>query len=228
MPHRLHPRNLPTSPIFPASLEARADHSLRRGTACCARCNVSNQRQSFADFMSAHSHPLIVFPDLARRNHISTRHTPKSRSRRKQTIKPSLPGARNGHCDARNSIAEVFSNRERELLESSLTHRKQRTASRSNRELSTNPRCGNSHVVDAFLPFLTGTASHTEFAVNRSKQTIARFLTGARIAQHNLNVPRSFLPVPYLQHSRRVYLGVQPLPHSTHPTPSGIMQRTCH
>jgi hypothetical protein len=68
----------------------------------------------------------------------STRFWAKSRSDRKHTTKPHLPGSRFAQCDARNSITEQLSNRELRLLETSLTPCKQTIAPRSNRELSTN------------------------------------------------------------------------------------------
>jgi hypothetical protein len=68
----------------------------------------------------------------------STRFWAKSRSDRKHTTKPCLPGSRFAHCDARTSLANTLSNRELRLLERTLTHRKQTAAPRSNRELSTN------------------------------------------------------------------------------------------
>src|SRR5271156_3764206 len=58
----------------------------------------------------------------------------------KQMTAPFLPGSRIAHCRVRSSIANLLSNRELELLEPCLTHRKQTIAHRSNRELSTN-RC---------------------------------------------------------------------------------------
>ena len=63
----------------------------------------------------------------------------------KQTTAPLLPGSRIARCHARTSIANTLSNREHQLLEPCLTHRKQTIAPRSNRELSTNPCFRNSH-----------------------------------------------------------------------------------
>src|SRR5271156_2959236 len=102
----------------------------------------------------------------------------------------------------RSTFANALSNRELQLLEPPLTHRKQTIAPRSNRELSTNPCRGNSHAVIpilTFLPglpraffakgsvctstFLTGSGSQTEFAVTHSKHTTAPFLTGSRFAR---------------------------------------------
>jgi hypothetical protein len=95
----------------------------------------------------------------------------------------------------------LFSNRELDLLERGLSHCKQRKATVSNRELWTveNPtKIVNSSsfrmseelsgpVISGtnfrrLTSFLTGTASHSEFAVTRPKQTTDEFLTGARIA----------------------------------------------
>ena len=106
----------------------------------------------------------------------------------------------------------AFSNRELELLEPSLNHRKQTVAPRSNRELSTNQYYGNSHfprvrlgrtkgllqplsrtsrlsaltqegaLITRDSSVLTGSGPQTEMAVTYRKQTPAHFLTGARIA----------------------------------------------
>jgi hypothetical protein len=93
------------------------------------------------------------------------------------------------------------SNRELDLLERHLSHCKQREATVSNRELSTvrefaapSPAVRESFAVllrgpriagcgtRPLAPFLTGSASRTEFVVTRSKQTTGEFLTGARTA----------------------------------------------
>ena len=95
----------------------------------------------------------------------------------------STPEAR---CRARTSIANALSNRELQLLEPRLIHRKQTIAPRSNRELSTNRCRGNSHAVIPVPTFLTETRSHSEFIVTHSKQTTAPFLTGSRIATKRL------------------------------------------
>ena len=194
MPHRSQLLNPPTPSIFPAGTENRADHPLRRGAACCARCNIVDKRQSLADCRSksALSHPTgsrtASAVEKPREYAHSSQFLPGSAqnvefvvTRSKQTAGEFLPGSRIGQCRARTSIAEPLSNREHELLESSLTHRKQSVASQSNRELSTNPRCGNSRSLIAVPRFLTGSASQTEFDVTHSKQTTAHFLTGARI-----------------------------------------------
>ena len=95
----------------------------------------------------------------------------------------STPEAR---CHARTPIANALSNRELQLLEPRLIHRKQTIAPRSNRELSTNRCRGNSHAVIPVPTFLTETRSHSEFIVTHSKQTTAPFLTGSRIATKRL------------------------------------------
>jgi len=98
-----------------------------------------------------------------------------------------------GACEQDSKLAPLqgLSNRELELLEPSLTHRKQTTAPRSNRELSTNPLSCNFHLSGALLSsglprqmhFLTGSTPQTEIDVTYRKQTTAHFLTGSRIAQ---------------------------------------------
>jgi hypothetical protein len=77
----------------------------------------------------------------------------------KQTTATFLPGSRfahlasrtvqrDAHSRPRTSLANALSNREHQLLEPTLTHRKQTIAPRSNRELSTNRCLRNSR----FLP----------------------------------------------------------------------------
>src|ERR1700689_270282 len=94
----------------------------------------------------------------------------------KQTTAPFLPGSRIARCHARSSSANALSNRELELLEPRLTHRKQTTAPRSNRELSTNRCRANSHAVIPILTFLTGLPR--AFFAN-SSVCAARFLPGS-------------------------------------------------
>jgi hypothetical protein len=107
----------------------------------------------------------------------------------KQTSARFLPGARiahfasrmvqrDAHCHSRSPIANALSNRELQLLEPCLIHRKQTIAPRSNRELPTNRCRVNSRAV---IPVLTGSGMQTEFAVTHSKQTTEPFLTGSRI-----------------------------------------------
>jgi hypothetical protein len=132
---------------------------------------------------------------------ISARFCPKSRSHTKQNIKPCLPGSRIAHfasprpeelrtgtvqrdaqTHARSSLTNSLSNRELQLLEPTLTHRKEMIAPRSNRELSTNP-CFRNSVLRSVWSVLTGFASQTESSVTHSKQTAETFLTGSRIAR---------------------------------------------
>jgi hypothetical protein len=94
-----------------------------------------------------------------------------------------------------------LSNRELNLLEPGLSHCKQTKATRSNRELwtvenptkiantssfQTSERLSLPVISDTnfrqLTSFLTGSASHSEFVVTRSKQTTDQFLTGSRIA----------------------------------------------
>jgi hypothetical protein len=131
---------------------------------------------------------------------ISTRFCAKSRNHTKHATKPSLPGSRiahfasprpeqlrrgalqrNAYSHPRTAFANALSNRELQLLEPRLIRRKQTTAPRSNRELSTNRCRPNSHAVIPTPTFLTETASHSKMAVTHSKQTLEKFLTGARI-----------------------------------------------
>jgi hypothetical protein len=110
-----------------------------------------------------------------------------------------------------------ISNRELDLLERALSHCKQMTATVSNRELST---VRNSTISAAraalptqgslpplwewrsrpaisdtnsrpLRPFLTGSASQTEFDVTRRKQTTEKFLTGARMHIKDLAIWRT-------------------------------------
>jgi hypothetical protein len=64
----------------------------------------------------------------------------------KQKAAPFLPGSRIARCYERSSVANALSNRELRLLEPRLTHTKQTSAPRSNRELSTNRCRANSHL----------------------------------------------------------------------------------
>ena len=110
-----------------------------------------------------------------------------------------------------------ISNRELNLLERALSHCKQTTATVSNRELSTVrystigtvlaalPARGNlsplwerrsrSAISDTnsrpVRPFLTGSASQTEFGVTPTKQTTEKFLTGARTHIKDLAIRRT-------------------------------------
>jgi hypothetical protein len=109
--------------------EKPVDHSLRRGKACCARCNAAGQRHSLAITRSMPAfasclrfqEPPVGSPtayepksipqavpttknsrEITQLSGISTRFWSKSRSYRKQTIKPFLPGSRIAQCDARS------------------------------------------------------------------------------------------------------------------------------
>jgi hypothetical protein len=108
-----------------------------------------------------------------------------------------------------------LSNRELELLERPLTHRKQTVAPRSNRELSTNQCSCNSRLTGASFPdvlprrtqylagfprasfakgsicsgaLLPGSGSQVEIAVTHSKQSTDEFLPGSRIAQSETRI----------------------------------------
>ena len=94
-----------------------------------------------------------------------------------------------------------LSNRELDLLEPHLSHCKQRKATVSNREPSTICNIGAPSALvrgtaavslrglrtagcgsRPLAPFLTGSASQTEFDVTPTKQKVGKFLTGARTA----------------------------------------------
>ena len=175
MPLRSQPRNTPTPPISLAATRSR--HS---------SCKTASPSPSAKSFLPGSGQNVECDVTLS-----------------KQTTGESLPGARTPHFGsrtlsrdaqfrARTSIAMPLSNREHELLESSLTHRKQTVVSRPNRELSTNPCRLISRVVIPIPTFLTETASQTEFTVNHSKQSTDEILTGARTAHHTLGAPPYF------------------------------------
>jgi hypothetical protein len=85
-------------------------------------------------------------------------------------------------------ICSAISNRELELLEPSLTHRKQTTAPNSNRELPTKRNSQSSQVLSPLppqirkwsRPLLPGSAQNVESDVTSTKQTTEDFLPGAR------------------------------------------------
>jgi hypothetical protein len=112
--------------------------------------------------------------------------------------------------DSKPAPLPGLSNRELELLERPLTHRKQTVAPRSNRELSTNQCSCNSRLTGVSFPdvlprqaqylagfprasfakdsicsgaLLPGSGSQVEIAVTHSKQSTDEFLPGSRIAQ---------------------------------------------
>ena len=146
----------------------------------------------------------------------------------KQKTAPFLPGARTTHCRARSSTGNPLSNRELQLLEPRLTHRKQMIAPRSNRELSTNRHRVNSHAVitiSSFLPglpraffakgsactstFLPGSGLQVEFAATHSKQTTAPLLPGSRIVTEHLVSRIIFHPVSSELFSTRRRISLQ-------------------
>ena len=152
MPHRSQPLNPPTSPISPAATRNSDSNSRTTIPSPTAKSFLPGSAQNVERYVT-HS---------------------------KQTLGEFLPGATTRQCRARTSLAIPSSNRELRLLESSLTHRKQTVASRSNRELSTKPCCANPHIPIRRAPFLTGSASHSKFDVTHSKQSPEKILTGAR------------------------------------------------
>jgi hypothetical protein len=85
-------------------------------------------------------------------------------------------------------ICSAISNRELELLEPSLTYRKQTTAPNSNRELPTKRNSQSSQVLSPLppqirkwsRPLLPGSAQNVESDVTSTKQTTEDFLPGAR------------------------------------------------
>ena len=104
-------------------------------------------------------------------------------------------------------ICSAISNREPNLLEPSLSYRKQTTAPSSNRELPTKRNSQSSQVLSPLppqihkwsRPLLTESAPQTEFNVNYRKQTTEKFLTearthirGTRFAQHSDASPLGF------------------------------------
>jgi hypothetical protein len=100
-------------------------------------------------------------------------------------------------CHARTSITSALSNRELQLLERTLTHRKQTIAPHSNRELLTNRCFGNSHSVNPIPSFLPGSGLQVEWAVTHSKQTTEPFLPGSRIVTKRLVSRTIFHPVSF-------------------------------
>jgi TonB family protein len=196
-----------------------------------ARCNVGDQREPLSDgrsvslkvFLDASPTAKSFLPGSAQNVECDVTYS-------KQTSGEFLPGAGTRQCVsrtfARNArsgfrsagvspalldfefaplpLTTHLSNRERELLESSLTHRKQTLASHSNRELSTNRRrnssrsprslfCTNhSPLTTSHWSFLTGSAPQTKFDATLSKQTTEKFLTGSKTAFSTLVVSLYF------------------------------------
>jgi hypothetical protein len=83
-----------------------ADHSPRKGTACCARCSIADQRRTSAINPWI---PTVVSPttknlcEFTQFPVISNRFWLKNRSYRKQKTKPCLTGARTAFSDSRFS-----------------------------------------------------------------------------------------------------------------------------
>jgi hypothetical protein len=110
----------PRRPVLSDTSPAKnpANHSLRRGTACCARCRAADQRRSLAHggsmpsttevrvinlptvYQAGSSHSPLVIRHCS---HFSTRFCPKSRNYTKQIIKPCIPGARIAHRGFRSA-----------------------------------------------------------------------------------------------------------------------------
>jgi hypothetical protein len=116
-----------TSPI-----KSRADHSLRRGAACCARDSAADVHHPLADACltpaanvprnftrSAAVRRQLAQPkkrmETRQLSGISTRHRLKSRSNRKQRIKPPLPGTRIAHHGLRFMTASFPLRKEQNL-----------------------------------------------------------------------------------------------------------------
>ncbi len=136
------------------------------------------------------------------------------------------------HSRPRTSLAKPLSNRELQLLEPTLTHRKQTIAPRPNREFSANPCLRNSvlrsvctiysalatHHCSAFL---TGSDPRTKSSVTDSKQTTATFLTGSRIARllalsrccervDSVSNPHFSAPENLMSHPRPIQIFLRP------------------
>ena len=138
----------------------------------------------------------------------------------KQTTATFLPGSRFAHSHAPTSFANALSNREHQLLEPTLSYRKQTIAPRSNRELSTDRYFRNS-VLRSVWPVLTGFASQTESSVTHSKQMTETFLTGSRIARllalsrccervDSVSNPHFLAPQNLLLHRRPIQIFLRP------------------
>jgi hypothetical protein len=115
----------PQSPRWPVSsgtppAEIRAENSLRRGTACCARCSVADERYALANSRSISAvapmrqfqlQPLPYIPPLppqfgretGQLSGISNRNWPTNRSYTKHTTKPRLTGTRIARGGFRNA-----------------------------------------------------------------------------------------------------------------------------
>jgi hypothetical protein len=92
-----HPVSSDTSPT-----KNPVAHSLRRGTACYARCNALDRRRSLA---LGRSIPAVAPRRRTQFPRTSTRFCRKSRTCTKQTIKPFLRGARIAHHGFRSACS---------------------------------------------------------------------------------------------------------------------------
>jgi hypothetical protein len=94
----------PRSPVSNATFPTKNpdDGFLRRGAACRARLSGADQCHSLAITRSMPAFASCLSREITQLSGISTRFWSKSRSYRKQTIKPFLPGSRIAQCDARS------------------------------------------------------------------------------------------------------------------------------
>jgi hypothetical protein len=109
-------------------------------------------------------------------------------SNRELTMRPASASRASALRRTTRGICSAISNRELELLEPSLTYRKQTTAPNSNRELPTKRNSQSSQVLSPLppqirkwsRPLLPGSAQNVESDVTSTKQTTEDFLPGAR------------------------------------------------
>ena len=117
---------------------------------------------------------------------------------------------------ASGSITLEELNRQTRVFKNAVTSTKQRTTPHSNRQkikfrmpdnLQTSS-FNRSAFRPAFRPFLTGSASQTEFPVTHSRQTIQKFLTGARtqIRHNTISTLRTQKLAPAISHPDAVLL----------------------
>jgi hypothetical protein len=119
------------------------------------------------------------------------------------------------------SIALGELNRQTRVFKNAVTTTKQRTATCSNRQKIKFRAPDNLQISSfnrssfhpAFRPFLTGSAPRTEFDVTHSKQTIQKFLTGARTHIRHNTIPtlKTQILAPEISHPDPV-LQAQNLP----------------
>jgi hypothetical protein len=152
------------------------------GSGLQVECDVTHSKQTTAPFLPGSR----IAPHGLRQGTASA--VPNA----SQSSGVSTPEVR---CHALASITSALSNRELQLLERTVTHRKPTIAPRSNRELSTNRCCGNSHSVNPIPSFLPGSGLQVECDVSYSKQTAAPFLPGSRTVTKRLVSRTVFNPV---------------------------------